>query len=67
MSDEIFPSQSSKVKLLDFYKSVGDKDSIINTLQELKQLTITGTTFPNDIKINTESVDQKLKEAQIGL
>jgi hypothetical protein len=62
MSDEICPSQSSKVKLLEYYKSISNKEKIINTLQELKQLTINGSRFPNDINIGTESVEQKLKE-----
>lgn len=64
MSDEIYPSQSSKVKLLEYYKSINDKELIINTLKELKQLTITGSRFPNDISIKTEEVELKLKEIQ---
>jgi len=67
MSDEIYPSQSSKVKLLEFYKSIDDKESIIRELNNLKQLTLTSSRFPNDINVKTESVEQKLKEAQIGL
>lgn len=64
MSDEIYPSQSSKVKLLEYYKSISDKEQIINTLNELKQITITGSRFPNDISVPTEAVEQKLKEIQ---
>ncbi|WP_276979136.1 glycosyltransferase [Flavobacterium filum] len=64
MSDEIYPSQSSKVKLLEYYKSIGNKESILETLNELKQITITGSRFPNDISIKTETVEQKIKEIQ---
>jgi len=64
MSDEIYPSQSSKVKLLEYYKSIDNKESVIDTLKKLKQLTITGSRFPNDISIKTEEVEQKLREIQ---
>lgn len=67
MSDEIYPSQSSKVKLLEFYKSIGNKEAVISTLKELKQITINGSRFPNDISISTEAIEQKLTEAQNGL
>ena len=67
MSDDLVPSQSAKANLINFYKSINDKDSVIKELNNLKQLTITGSTLPNDIKIDTKSVEQKLMEAQNGL
>lgn len=62
MSDEIYPSQSSKAKLCEFYKSINDLKEYKNKLTELKEVIINGSRFPNDINIDLGSVEQKLKE-----